>query len=122
MGWSRGVALVCLVVGCGELSTTERSQAVDGSTIVSLTFDDTLADQAQVAAMASARGMHVTFFVNSPRFGHTGYMTLADVLAFQAAGHEIAGHTLDHADLPTLSLDDAAREVCNDRVALLLDG
>ena len=120
MGWSRGVAVVCLV-GCGELSTTEVSQAV-GSTIVSLTFDDTLADQAQVAAMANARGLHVTFFVNSPRFDHTSYLTLAQALAFQAQGHEIAGHTLDHLDLTTLTLADATHEVCDDRAALLADG
>ncbi len=126
MGWaSRGVVsvVVCLVAGgCGESPTTAVTQAVGTNTIVSLTFDDTLADQAQVADLAAARGMRVTFFINSPRLDHTGYLTRADVLAFQAAGHEIGGHTLSHADLPTLDPDEAKREVCNDRLALLAGG
>src|SRR5262245_30125853 len=95
---------VC-VAGWGRVDTATSAQAVGTpTTIVSLTFDDTLVDQTQVADMAAARGMHVTFFVNSVRIDHAGSMSLADLLAFQAQGHEIAGHTLSHADLPTLDL------------------
>ena len=49
-------------------------------------------------------------------------MTLAQVTALQAAGNEIGGHTVDHANLPALSADQARREICDDRVALLGDG
>jgi peptidoglycan/xylan/chitin deacetylase (PgdA/CDA1 family) len=122
MGRVSGVLSVLCVVACGGVDTGTSAQAVTGTTIVSLTFDDTLVDQTQVADMAAARGMRVTFFVNSPRLDHAGYMSLADVLAFQAQGHEIGGHTISHADLPTLDLDEAKRQVCNDRVALLADG
>jgi polysaccharide deacetylase/Big-like domain-containing protein/chitobiase/beta-hexosaminidase-like protein len=120
------VSLVCVAlgaVGCGDVETGVTVQAVgDPTTIVSLTFDDTFADQAQVAEMASARGMRVTFFVNSARIDHAGSMTSAQLLAFQGAGHEIGGHTISHADLPTLDLSEAKRQVCNDRVALLNAG
>ena len=91
-------------------------------TVVSLTFDDVLADQAQVGAMAAAHGFHATFYVNSGRLGQSGHMTLAQVTALQAAGNEIGGHTVDHANLPTLSDADARREICDDRVTLLGDG
>jgi peptidoglycan/xylan/chitin deacetylase (PgdA/CDA1 family) len=91
-------------------------------TIVSLTFDDTLADQAQVGAMVAAREMHATFFINSGRIDATGYLSRDQLLALQAAGNEIAGHTINHADLPTLELDEQRTEVCNDRVALLAAG
>lgn len=94
----------------------------EARTVVTLTFDDTFADNYQVGALAVARGMRVTFFVNSGRIGRTGFMTRDQLLALQSAGHEIAGHTISHLDLTTLSSDDARRQVCNDRVALLNAG
>jgi peptidoglycan/xylan/chitin deacetylase (PgdA/CDA1 family) len=92
---------------------------VNARTVISLTFDDTLADQFQAGDILAARGMRGTFYVNSPRFGTSGYMTLAQVRALEQAGHEIAGHTLTHANLPTLSDADARTQICNDRAQLL---
>lgn len=98
------------------------SDVISARTVVSLTFDDTLADQFQVGDMAAARGMRVVFFVNSPRFGTSGYMTQAQILSLEQQGHEIGGHTLSHANLPTLIDSDAHTQVCNDRAALLGQG
>ena len=89
------------------------------TTIVSLTFDDTFADQFQVGALVAARGMHATFFVNSGRVNLAGSMSQGQLLSLQQQGNEIAGHTVSHADLPTLDLDEERRQICNDRVALL---
>jgi hypothetical protein len=91
-------------------------------TVVSLEFDDGTADQQTAATILQAQGMTGTYFINSGRLGATGYFTLAQVQALAAAGNEIGGHTVTHADLPTLSTDEAARQICNDRVALLGDG
>ena len=97
-----------------------REQLLEGaSTIVSLTFDDTFADNYQVGAMADQRGLRVTFYVNSSRVGATGSMTAAQMLDLQDRGHEIAGHTITHPNLTTLAEADARGQVCNDRVALL---
>ncbi|HSD89500.1 MAG TPA: polysaccharide deacetylase family protein [Kofleriaceae bacterium] len=92
------------------------------SVTVSLTFDDTDADQFQVGAMLKARDMRATFYVNSTRIGTTSYMTMQQVQSLARDGNEIAGHTLSHPHLTTLTLDDARREICNDRAALIADG
>ena len=89
------------------------------ATIVALQFDDGDADQYQVRSMLTSHGMDATFYINSGRIGAAGYMTLAQIQDLAADGNEIAGHTVTHADLPTLDGDEAARQVCNDRVALL---
>ncbi len=107
--------LLIALAGCAP-------HADQSKTIVSLTFDDTLADQAQVGELVAARDMHATFFINSGRIDTTGYLTRDQLLALQAAGNEIAGHTISHADLPAIELDEQRTEVCNDRVALLAAG
>jgi peptidoglycan/xylan/chitin deacetylase (PgdA/CDA1 family) len=88
-------------------------------TIVTLGFDDGDADQYQTGAMLASHGMHATYYINSGRINATSYMTLAQIQALQTAGNEIAGHTVTHADLPTLDVPEQTRQICNDRVALL---
>jgi hypothetical protein len=84
-----------------------------------LTFDDGTAGQEQAAAVLSSHGMRGTFYVNSGRVGlNASYLSREQLLAMQGQGHEIGGHTIGHLDLTTLGADDAAREVCNDRLAL----
>jgi peptidoglycan/xylan/chitin deacetylase (PgdA/CDA1 family) len=111
--------LVALVAALATLALAGPAQA---QLIVSVTFDDGVADQATAVPILAAHGMRATFYVNSARIGHTGYLTLPQVRALQTAGHEIGGHTATHANLPLL--DDAARqrEICGDRAALLADG
>lgn len=92
------------------------------TTVVSLTFDDTRADQYQVGAMVAARQMRATFYVNSSRIGREGYMTHEQIVALQGQGNEIGGHTLAHVYLSTLDSDAARREVCDDRAGLLAAG
>lgn len=123
--WRRTRALLAIVL-LGTLAslaqaTTPAVAAPLGHppVVVSLTFDDGTADQVQADAIMTRQGMRGTFYVNSGRLGQSGYMNSDQVLALQSDGHEIAGHTVSHADLPTLSLDEATRQVCNDRVNLL---
>jgi peptidoglycan/xylan/chitin deacetylase (PgdA/CDA1 family) len=117
----RALAAVVLVSACAAPDGVgDRSARIEGATtVVSLTFDDTLADSFPVGDMVAARDMRATFYVNSTRFGQTNYMTLAQVRALAAQGHEIGGHTLTHARLTEVSTDEARNQVCNDRVALL---
>lgn len=46
-------------------------------------------------------------------------MTRSQLLALQQQGHEIAGHTIGHSNLTTLTQADARDQVCRDRVALI---
>jgi hypothetical protein len=63
--------------------------------------------------------VHGTFYVNSARFGQTGFMTLDQVRMLQTQGNEIGGHTVDHLTLDSLAPDEQQRQMCNDRSALL---
>ncbi|MBM9467044.1 polysaccharide deacetylase family protein [Nakamurella leprariae] len=92
-----------------------KAAAVE-KTIVSLTFDDGNANQMDAASMLQTYGMRGTFYVNSGYVGSSGYLSLANLQALKAAGHEIGGHTVSHYDLTQLSTDEAKRQVCNDRV------
>ncbi|MFL5828978.1 MAG: polysaccharide deacetylase family protein, partial [Solirubrobacteraceae bacterium] len=102
---------------------TMASAAVPATT-VTLTFDDGLADQYTNALPAlNAHGLNGTFYVNSAHVANgSQYLTWAQVQALAGAGNEIGGHTLDHPDLTTLDPNEAARQVCNDRVNLINQG
>jgi peptidoglycan/xylan/chitin deacetylase (PgdA/CDA1 family) len=94
-------------------------------TVVTLGFDDGTVDQFNVGfPILSAHGMHATFFVNSGPInaGDPAHMTWDDLHVLFDAGNEIAGHTVDHADIKPLSVAEAEHEVCDDRNTLLAQG
>src|SRR5690606_33768931 len=89
---------------------------------VSLTFDDTHASHRWVAEVLHEAGMVATFYVNSPRVGEPDYLDVDDLLAIEALGHEVGGHTLRHVELEDLDEKEVVREICDDREALLSMG
>ncbi|HEV8462621.1 MAG TPA: chitobiase/beta-hexosaminidase C-terminal domain-containing protein [Gaiellaceae bacterium] len=102
-----------------------RSLAASPQTVVTLTFDDgTVSQYNNVRTLLSSRGFHATFFINSAQIGTdpTYYMNWTQVQNLYTDGNEIAGHTISHPDLTTLSANEAAREVCYDRNQLLSHG
>lgn len=102
----------------GGFSATARA-----ATVVSLTFDDAPVSQTLVGPILKAHGMNATFYVPSAWVGSTsGHMSWSDVAALAADGNEIAGHTLDHTDLTTVSTAEATRQICDDRSALIARG
>ena len=106
----------CLVVGLMLVVGGASPAAAATGTIVSLTFDDANADQLAPSQKLTSKGMAGTFFLNSGFIGAPNYLTLADVQSMKAAGHEIASHTISHPDLAAISIDEAKRQICNDRV------
>ena len=60
-----------------------RAQAA--STVVSLTFDDTVDNQYAVRELLDAHGMRATFYVNSGRIGEPKFMSLDQLLTLQRA-------------------------------------
>jgi peptidoglycan/xylan/chitin deacetylase (PgdA/CDA1 family) len=93
--------------------------------VVTIGFDDGTVDQFDHGfPILSAHGMHATFFVNTGPIvaGDPGHMTWEDLHALLNAGNEIAGHTIDHANIKPLSVADAEHEVCDDRSTLLAQG
>jgi peptidoglycan/xylan/chitin deacetylase (PgdA/CDA1 family) len=87
--------------------------------VVTFTFDDGNADTVTAAPIMNAVGYHGTYYTNSGTIGLPGYQTLADLQNLAATGNEIAGHTVNHPDLPTLPTAEAEREICLDRDNLL---
>ena len=102
-----------------EITVSSTARSAPMPTFVSLTFDDTFAAQAAAGRELATRGMRGTFYVNSTRIGHEGFMTLDEIRALASVGHEIGGHTLHHVHLPELDRDEATRQVCDDRARLL---
>jgi len=122
-GLARRLALVAaltgllagIAIGVPGASPTAAAAA---PTIVSLTFDDGNADQLAALPVLSRYGMHGTFYVISGSVGAPGYLTRADLATIAADGHEIGGHTVSHPDLTGVPADEAARQICDDRVTL----
>src|SRR5262245_46926900 len=92
--------------------------------IVTIEWHDGNRDQRRLIPMRGAHGMHATFLVNTgPILAHDkSKLTRGDLNDLYAAGNEIAGHTLDHANIQPLSTADARHEVCDDRNNLLTMG
>src|SRR5579863_2507519 len=107
-----------LIVGLssGHLA---NAKAATSSVRVSLTFDDSNADQLPAEQTMKTLGLHGTFYTVSGWVNQPGYLTLANVQQIAADGNEIGGHTISHPDLPTLALGDQQRQICNDRVNLI---
>src|SRR5436190_6975105 len=114
-------AVAVIVLSFGGAFCVQNGAATPAAdpTVVSLTFDDSTADQYQARALLSSHGMKGVFYVNSGRIGLPGYMTQQQLGDIASDGNEIAGHTVSHADLPTLPVDEQQRQVCNDRSTLL---
>jgi peptidoglycan/xylan/chitin deacetylase (PgdA/CDA1 family) len=111
-------AAILIVVGL-TASPLVKAQAATSPVTVSLTFDDSNADQLPAEQTIKSLGLHGTFYTVSGWVNQPGYLTLANVQQIQADGNEIAGHTIEHPDLPTLALSEQEREICNDRVNLI---
>ncbi|WP_131742693.1 polysaccharide deacetylase family protein [Actinomadura roseirufa] len=112
------VSLLASLIAVPALAAAPAGAAT--GTVVSLTFDDGAQDHYDNARPAlDAHGMKGTFYINSGRVGSSGYMDRTEIAGLAAGGHEIGGHTISHADLPTLATAEQQRQVCDDRVALL---
>lgn len=85
---------------------------------MSLTFDDSLANQRPAADTLRTQGLAGSFYAVDQWVGRPGYFSRADLMHLNATGHEIGGHTVSHADLATVSTDEARRQVCNNRATL----
>src|SRR5689334_23342333 len=121
-GHARPPMRLWISICCLLMSVVASTRSARAATIVSLTFDDGLDDQPVVDSMLSAHGMKGTFFINSGHVDLAGYMTWGQIAGIAAHGHEIAGHTFDHADLTTLDAAGVRWEVCEDRGRLFKHG
>ncbi len=104
-----------------------HSQAIAFTTVVSLTFDDGIANQYPLAFQLALQPHHMagTFFVNTQNIGNpaAGAMTWQELTSLNQAGSEIAGHTLNEFDMTsTTDLPTLTNEACGDRQNLVNHG
>jgi len=111
-----------VLTGLAAFALAIPGAAFGAQTVVSLTFDDGWDSQQTAYSMLAAHDMRGTFYINSPAIGTAGRLTWSQLATFNAAGNEIAGHTLSHVDLTTLSATDAEHEICDDRANLIAQG
>lgn len=89
------------------------------SRAVALTFDDGYADNATAALPLLRRyGFVATFFIVTGFVGREGYMDWGDLALLRDSGMELGAHTVSHADLAALDLDQARYEILASRQAL----
>ena len=93
-----------------------------GQTVVTIGFDDAIANQYLARPLLASHNMKATFFINSGNLNNSYHMTLDQIRELYADGNEIAGHTANHPHLTQLSTEEAARQICDDRVNMLNDG
>ena len=103
------------------LAAAAPARAAD--TVVSLTFDDGRADTYVGKDILAQHGMRATLYINSGNVGTSSfYLTWPQIREFANGGNEIAGHTLTHTNLTTLTYDQAKSDVCADRQNLIAQG
>jgi putative cell wall-binding protein/peptidoglycan/xylan/chitin deacetylase (PgdA/CDA1 family) len=109
-----GVALAASIV-----ATATPAAALEGApTVVSITFDDSNANQMAAAEILNANNLDATFYTLTGFIGQAGYQTRADLNALAAAGHEIGSHTVTHPDMATLNATEAKAQACQSRETL----
>ncbi|MBF5081199.1 polysaccharide deacetylase family protein [Quadrisphaera sp. INWT6] len=110
--------LVLALVGSALVAAPPAQAAITGPTVVSLSFDDGDADQATAQQAMAAKGMVGTFYVTTGFTGASGYLTRQQLTSFAAAGNEVGGHTVTHADLTQVASSEAQAQICNGRKVL----
>jgi peptidoglycan/xylan/chitin deacetylase (PgdA/CDA1 family) len=101
-----------------EMQPRPRVEIPDKTVVVTMSWSDTRDNQRSLKKLfAKHPFLRATFYVNSPRVKKNGHLTVEDLQEFQAMGHEIGGHAIEHTDLTKMSRKEAIKNICNDRVA-----
>ena len=93
-------------------------------TVVSLNFDNDLADQFYLGFQHALQpvGVHATFYINSGTIGKAGKLSWPQISSLVAAGNEIGGGTVDGAKLTSLTAQQQVSEICNGRQGIIAHG
>jgi len=88
--------------------------------MVTFSFDDSWSSQLSALPLLEAAGFKGTFYLTTQPIqeGWDGFMTPAQAKDIAVRGHEVAGHTITHADLTTLSRTKITRELKNSKTYL----
>lgn len=102
-----------------DASLTPYTPAALDQGMVSVTFDDGwLTHYTEAMPLLDQNGMKGTFYVLTGAFDFDGYMNTTQLKALFDGGHEIGAHTIDHLSLPTLTQDEALRQLTESKTTL----
>src|SRR5262245_32369778 len=121
LSWFAAVCLVLAVpMAFAPGPQIGESASAASNTVVSLTFEDGHASHAAAGSMLASHGMTGTFYINSAMVGSSlYYLRWPQIHNLAAAGNEIGGHTLRHANLSKVSRSAGLADVCRDRQNLI---
>ena len=109
---------VLTMVAITAVALPGTSSAATKPTVVTLTFDDSNADQLPAEQTMKANHLVGTFYTVDGWVGQPGYLTRDNLSTIAADGNEIAGHTVTHPDLIQVTPAEVQRQICNDRATL----
>ena len=110
--------LTVLAVTAVAVPGTSSAAAAATPTVVTLTFDDSNADQLPAEQTMKTNQLVGTFYTVDEWVDQPGYLTRANLATVAADGNEIAGHTVTHQDLIQIAPAEAQRQICDDRATL----
>ncbi|MDB5163479.1 MAG: polysaccharide deacetylase [Candidatus Saccharibacteria bacterium] len=85
------------------IDQTAQPLAPFAEPVVTITFDDGWESvYTKALPVLQTNGFHTTHYIITDTFSNHGYMSLAQLHSLQSAGHDIAAHTISHADLTML--------------------
>lgn len=118
------------VVSLAELVSIVRSGRIVPARTVAITFDDCYFDNLDAARTLAAHGLPATFFIPTAFVGtdhvfpwdrglpRLPNLSWGDVREIVRMGFDIGSHTVTHADLGSIALADARREVSESKRVL----
>ena len=118
-----GVQMVACSTVPSQATPLQDTATIDFSTLlVSLTFDDGVADNYLVRTDLAANKLRATWYIISGFVGTPGYLTESQLHDLATDGHEIGSHTVDHVNLIETRGADLSYEICQSRVDLMQMG
>jgi len=114
--------LVCFSVVSNAVFFDVHGEDVNNGAI-SITFDDNYSNQLDYAwESMAARGIVGTFYVLTNTVNSQGYLNYGDLQSLQAAGNEIASHSVSHTSFDSLSDTQIRDECLNSKTILESNG
>lgn len=113
-----GTVLLLMGLVLGAPAATAAGAAKPGQVIVSLTFDGGYKGQDIAGTILANQQMAGTFYVNSGYIGYPAYMSLDQLRGLSRQRHEIGGSSTLNNDLSKLPVEEARKQVCDDRATL----
>jgi peptidoglycan/xylan/chitin deacetylase (PgdA/CDA1 family) len=87
---------------------------INAKLFVTFSFDDGTLDHNEMSKIMDSYGMKGTFHINSGRIDSSTRLSKNSIQDMYNRGHEIGGHTVNHANLRQSSTSKRRKEVCDD--------